>query len=75
MRETLVDFLINFDRSYQIKGSCLRRPDNSVVAVYSGEKWIVTGIYPHEMALYGLFSGRGFPSKLCDRDLTNIGHI
>lgn len=73
MRETLADFLAG-TTGYRIQDNYLKRQDDSVVAVHSGNKWVVLTIYPEEMVLYSLSCGRGLPSKLCERDLTNIGH-
>jgi len=75
MRETLVDFLRG-EQGYHIiekdNAKYLLRPNSSIAAKMVDDKW-VTDPTQDEMIRYSRYSGRGYPSMLCDggSDLTN----
>ena len=71
MKEHLVDYLAT-QSGYRIIDNYLRRPDDSIVGRRENGRW-VTDPTQKELSLYILFSGRGLPILLCDRDLTNPG--
>ena len=73
MRETLADFLRGMTE-YRIVGDYLVRPDKTIAAEFTNGKVLA---YPtrEEIILFNLYSGRGFPGRMCERDLTNPGHI
>ena len=71
MKEHLCDFLAK-QIGYRVIDDYLMRPDGSIVGERQNGSW-VTKPTQYEMSNYTLFSGRGLPSLLCDRDLTNPG--
>ena len=71
MRETLFDFLCE-QSGYTPQPDYLMRKDGTVAADQVDGKW-VTNPTPEEMIRYNAFCGRGMPSLLAEKDLTNLG--
>ena len=84
MKQTLIDYLGSLQGyQFEMKNPVLMeldkvfryliRPDNSIAAKLDDIKWVITPTQ-QEMRDYGIYSGRGLPSLLCDEgDLTNPG--